>query len=51
MNGVSKALSNMTGWRIGYAAGPQEIINAMITVQSQSTSNASSIARPPRWPR
>ena len=44
MNGVSKAY-NMTGWRIGYAAGPQELINAMITVQSQSTSNASSISQ------
>ncbi len=44
MNGVSKAYS-MTGWRIGYAAGPQELINAMITVQSQSTSNASSISQ------
>ena len=44
MNGVSKAY-NMTGWRIGYAAGPQALINAMITVQSQSTSNASSISQ------
>lgn len=44
MNGVSKAY-NMTGWRIGYAAGPQELINAMITVQSQSTTNASSISQ------
>src|SRR5438128_11705222 len=39
MNGVSKAY-NMTGWRIGYAAGPQKLIDAMVTVQSQSTSNA-----------
>jgi aspartate aminotransferase len=44
MNGVSKAYS-MTGWRIGYAAGPQNLIDAMITVQSQSTSNASSISQ------
>ena len=44
MNGVSKAYS-MTGWRIGYAAGPQKLIDAMITVQSQSTSNASSISQ------
>src|SRR5882724_5749105 len=44
MNGVSKAY-NMTGWRIGYAAGPQPLITAMITVQSQSTSNASSISQ------
>src|SRR6188472_922700 len=44
MNGVSKAYS-MTGWRIGYAAGPQPLIDAMITVQSQSTSNASSISQ------
>src|ERR1041384_362745 len=35
----------MTGWRIGYAAGPQKLIDAMITVQSQSTSNASSISQ------
>src|SRR5881227_3932748 len=44
MNGVSKAY-NMTGWRIGYAAGPQKLIDAMVTVQSQSTSNASSISQ------
>ncbi len=44
MNGVSKAYS-MTGWRIGYAAGPAEIIKAMKKVQSQSTSNPTSIAQ------
>ncbi|MCW8452130.1 pyridoxal phosphate-dependent aminotransferase [Legionella quinlivanii] len=44
LNGVSKAYS-MTGWRIGYAAGPAALINAMKTVQSQSTSNACSIAQ------
>jgi len=44
VNGVSKAYS-MTGWRIGYAAGPQEIISAMAKVQSHSTSNANSIAQ------
>ncbi|WP_133139567.1 pyridoxal phosphate-dependent aminotransferase [Legionella genomosp. 1] len=44
LNGVSKAYS-MTGWRIGYAAGPAPLINAMKTVQSQSTSNACSIAQ------
>ena len=44
LNGVSKAYS-MTGWRIGYAAGPYELINAMKTVQSQSTSNPCSIAQ------
>jgi aspartate aminotransferase len=43
INGVSKSHS-MTGWRIGYAAGPKEIINAMETIQSQSTSNATSIS-------
>ena len=43
-NGVSKAYA-MTGWRIGYAAGPLEIINAMKTVQSQSTSNACSVSQ------
>ncbi|MDR3274668.1 MAG: pyridoxal phosphate-dependent aminotransferase [Endomicrobium sp.] len=43
VNGVSKAYS-MTGWRIGYAAGPKNIIAAMTKVQSQSTSNASSIS-------
>ncbi|MDR1784709.1 MAG: pyridoxal phosphate-dependent aminotransferase [Endomicrobium sp.] len=43
VNGVSKAYS-MTGWRIGYAAGPKNIISAMAKVQSQSTSNASSIS-------
>jgi aspartate aminotransferase len=44
MNGVSKAYC-MTGWRIGYGAGPQKLITAMTTVQSQSTSNASSISQ------
>jgi aspartate aminotransferase len=43
INGVSKAYA-MTGWRIGYAAGPKNIISAMAKVQSQSTSNASSIS-------
>ena len=43
-NGVSKAYA-MTGWRIGYAAGPAELITAMKTVQSQSTSNACSISQ------
>jgi aspartate aminotransferase len=44
VNGVSKTYS-MTGWRIGYAAGPREIIKAMDTLQSQSTSNPTSIAQ------
>jgi aspartate aminotransferase len=43
-NGVSKAYA-MTGWRIGYAAGPQLLIDAMKTVQSQSTSNPCSISQ------
>jgi len=43
LNGVSKAYA-MTGWRIGYAGGPQEIIKAMKKVQSQSTSNPTSIS-------
>ncbi|MDO8426641.1 MAG: pyridoxal phosphate-dependent aminotransferase [Deltaproteobacteria bacterium] len=44
LNGVSKAYS-MTGWRIGYAAGPKEIIKAMTNIQSQSTSNPTSISQ------
>ncbi|MBI3610862.1 MAG: pyridoxal phosphate-dependent aminotransferase [Nitrospirae bacterium] len=44
VNGVSKSHA-MTGWRIGYAAGPKAIIAAMETVQSQSTSNPNSIAQ------
>ena len=44
LDGVSKAYS-MTGWRIGYAAGPLEIIKAMGKIQSQSTSNAASISQ------
>ena len=44
LNGVSKAYS-MTGWRIGYAAGPVKIIKAMTKLQSQSTSNPSSISQ------
>ncbi len=43
-NGVSKAYA-MTGWRIGYAAGPKELISAMRTVQSQSTSNPCSVSQ------
>ncbi len=43
-NGVSKAYA-MTGWRIGYAAGPVELIKAMRKIQSQSTSNPSSIGQ------
>lgn len=43
-NGVSKAYA-MTGWRIGYAAGPEELITAMKTIQSQSTSNPCSISQ------
>ncbi len=44
INGVSKSYA-MTGWRIGFAAGPQAMIEAMTTLQSQSTSNACSIAQ------
>ena len=44
LNGVSKAYA-MTGWRIGYAAGPGEIIKAMKKIQGQSTSNPSSISQ------
>jgi len=44
LNGVSKAYS-MTGWRIGYAGGPESVIKAMKKVQSQSTSNPTSISQ------
>jgi len=44
MNGVSKAYA-MTGWRIGYGAGPEDLIKAMAKVQSQSTSNPTSISQ------
>lgn len=44
LNGVSKSYS-MTGWRIGYAAGPAELIQAMENIQSQSTSNPTSISQ------
>ena len=44
LNGVSKAYA-MTGWRIGYAAGPEAIVTAMTNVQSQSTSNPTSISQ------
>ena len=44
LNGVSKSYA-MTGWRIGYAAGPEYIITAMENVQSQSTSNPTSISQ------
>jgi len=43
-NGVSKAYA-MTGWRIGYAGGPTKLIKAMATIQSQSTSNPSSVSQ------
>jgi aspartate aminotransferase len=44
INGVSKAYA-MTGWRVGYAAGPKELITAMGNIQSQSTSNPCSISQ------
>lgn len=44
VNGVSKAYA-MTGWRIGYAGGPAELIKAMATIQSQSTSNPCSVSQ------
>jgi len=44
VNGVSKAYA-MTGWRIGYAAGPLPLIKAMTAIQSQSTSNACSVSQ------
>ena len=44
MNGVSKSYA-MTGWRIGYAAGPEDIIKAIGKIQSQSTSNPSSVSQ------
>lgn len=44
VNGVSKAYA-MTGWRIGYAAGPEILIKAMVKVQGQSTTNPSSISQ------
>lgn len=44
VNGVSKTYA-MTGWRIGYAAGPADVIGAMATLQSQSTSNACSVSQ------
>ena len=44
VNGLSKSYA-MTGWRIGYAAGNRSLINAMIKLQGQSTTNASSISQ------
>jgi aspartate aminotransferase len=44
INGMSKAYA-MTGWRVGYCGGPNAIVNAMATIQGQSTSNASSISQ------
>jgi aspartate aminotransferase len=44
MNGVSKAYA-MTGWRIGYCAGPEDLIKAMAKLQSQSATNATSISQ------
>ena len=44
VNGVSKAYA-MTGWRIGYAAGPEEVITAVSNIQSQNTSNPTSISQ------
>lgn len=44
VNGLSKSHA-MTGWRIGYAAGPKEVVRAMTNIQSQSTSNPTSIAQ------
>ena len=44
VNGVSKAYC-MTGWRIGYAGGPEKLIKAMAMIQSQSTSNPTAVAQ------
>jgi aspartate aminotransferase len=44
VNGVSKAYA-MTGWRVGYGGGPRELIAAMAVVQSQSTTNPSSVSQ------
>ncbi|HET7318754.1 MAG TPA: aminotransferase class I/II-fold pyridoxal phosphate-dependent enzyme, partial [Nitrospirota bacterium] len=44
VNGVSKSHA-MTGWRIGYAAGPKDVVSAMANIQSQSTSNPASISQ------
>jgi aspartate aminotransferase len=44
VNGASKCYA-MTGWRLGYAAGPAELIQAMTTIQGQSTTNASSVSQ------
>jgi aspartate aminotransferase len=44
INGVSKAYA-MTGWRIGYAAGPKDLLTAMASIQSQSTSNPCSVSQ------
>ena len=44
MNGVSKSYA-MTGWRIGYAGGPKDLIEAMAKIQSQSTTNPSSVSQ------
>jgi len=44
VNGVSKAYA-MTGWRVGYGGGPRELISAMAVVQSQSTTNPSSVSQ------
>ncbi|HPD56948.1 MAG TPA: pyridoxal phosphate-dependent aminotransferase [Smithellaceae bacterium] len=48
VNGVSKTYA-MTGWRIGYAAGPEEIIGAVNKIQSQNTSNPTSISQKAAW--
>src|SRR4029079_19627598 len=44
INGVSKSYA-MTGWRLGYCGGPKEIVNAMSTIQGQSTSSACAITQ------
>jgi aspartate aminotransferase len=44
VNGLSKSHA-MTGWRLGYAAGPADVIKAMTNIQSQSTSNPNSITQ------
>ncbi len=48
VNGVSKTYA-MTGWRIGYAAGPEEIVGAVNKIQSQNTSNPTSISQKAAW--
>ena len=50
VNGVAKTYA-MTGWRVGWLIGPEDVVKAATNLQSHATSNVTNVAQRPRWPR